>query len=119
MILGVQAASLLVSAACRDTLSGMIATRNVAGKLPATAGWQPALPRVETRCFDFAFCDNPTHGNERNRFANRAPAVVPPVVNRADHDWSCCWRRDWLAPARLGQQGLFSTRHLYQPDQVD
>jgi len=33
---GAQAASLSVSAACRDA--------DVAGKLPATAGWQPALP---------------------------------------------------------------------------
>jgi hypothetical protein len=26
---------------------GVIVTHNFAGKLPATAGWQPALPRTE------------------------------------------------------------------------
>jgi len=38
---GAQAASLFVSAACRDA--------DVAGKLPATAGWQPALPSPRTK----------------------------------------------------------------------
>ena len=38
---GAQAASLFVSAACRDV--------GVAGKLPATAGWQAALPATEEK----------------------------------------------------------------------
>src|SRR6267142_2773320 len=43
---GAQAAGLFVSAACRDarlTISERVA-EDLAGKLPATAGWQPALP---------------------------------------------------------------------------
>jgi hypothetical protein len=42
---GAQAASLFISAACRDAFSSKVAyATSVAGKLPATAGWQPALP---------------------------------------------------------------------------
>jgi hypothetical protein len=42
---GAQAASLFISAACRDAFSPKVAyATSVAGKLPATAGWQPALP---------------------------------------------------------------------------
>jgi hypothetical protein len=42
---GAQAASLFISAACRDASFTAIAdATDVAGKLPATAGWQPALP---------------------------------------------------------------------------
>jgi hypothetical protein len=37
---GAQAASLFFSAACRKSSSII-----VVGKLPTTAGWQPALPR--------------------------------------------------------------------------
>src|SRR5207302_8059006 len=43
---GAQAASLQVSAACRDCLEGSIHVRPHR-MLPATAGWQPALPGVE------------------------------------------------------------------------
>jgi len=43
---GAQAASLPVSAACRDPSFHCDATLfGAAGKLPAAAGWQPALPR--------------------------------------------------------------------------
>src|SRR6476646_8493414 len=42
---GAQAASLQCSAACRAHLQ-LLDQRNIsAGKLPAAAGWQPALPR--------------------------------------------------------------------------
>ena len=47
---GAQAASLLVSAACRNK-SSLNQTRlceRIAGRLPATAGWQPALPRLQS-----------------------------------------------------------------------
>jgi len=44
MIWAAQAASLPVSAACRDASISVSALSDVAGKLPATAGWQPALP---------------------------------------------------------------------------
>jgi len=46
-----QAASLFISAACRDAFHGLSASTSsdkfprVAGKLPATTGWQPVLPR--------------------------------------------------------------------------
>jgi hypothetical protein len=41
---GAQAASLFVAAACRDAPRDLNSLReNVAGELPPTAGWQPAL----------------------------------------------------------------------------
>src|SRR5437588_791214 len=44
---GAQAASLHFSAACRKDSDGRASTcdRLVAGRLPATAGWHPALPK--------------------------------------------------------------------------
>src|SRR5437588_5855810 len=47
-----QAASLQVSAACRDCSENSSRRERigfVAGRLPATAGWQPALPRSRKR----------------------------------------------------------------------
>jgi hypothetical protein len=49
LVWGAQAASLHISAACRDAsatpgIAELLRVKTVAGKLPATAGWQPALP---------------------------------------------------------------------------
>jgi hypothetical protein len=48
---GAQAASLFISAACRNALLKLRLAREqiVAGKLPATAGWQPALPQTDSQ----------------------------------------------------------------------
>ncbi len=61
---GAQAASLFISAACRDACYSIArcAARIVAGKLPATTGWQPVLPRI----------------NSLGAGAKRARAGIPP-----------------------------------------
>jgi hypothetical protein len=53
---GAQAASLSFSAACRKALersmTEVLSTRGkVVGKLPTTTGWQPVLPKIDTRTF--------------------------------------------------------------------
>src|SRR5947207_10307603 len=42
-----------------------------------------------------------------------AQAVVPPVIDCADHDRARRGRDARLAAARLGERGLFSARHLH------
>src|SRR6185295_13516126 len=48
-LLGAQAASLSLAAACRQHLLILLSElrRNAFGRLPNAAGWQPALPRVQ------------------------------------------------------------------------
>jgi len=52
---GAQAASLFISAACRDAFPNLFTRTSigmslrVAGKLPATTGWQPVLPGIPKR----------------------------------------------------------------------
>src|SRR6266550_6859767 len=48
-----------------------------------------------------------------------SPALVPPVINDANHDWADRGCGDRLAATRLGECSLFSARHLHQPDQID
>jgi hypothetical protein len=50
---GAEAASLFVSAACRNisdcSKNSALSSFGVVGRLPTTAGWQPALPRTRAR----------------------------------------------------------------------
>src|SRR6266699_261977 len=71
---------------------------------------------------DFLICDNLRNlwtKNESSFCSSNTPAVVSTFFDDADHDWADRWRSDRLAAARLGKRGLFSARHLHQPDQID